>query len=149
MSYDFDTTAREWGYTMQTLNQQDLDRNFALATTHIVKWMQAARMDYLAKDGVLRLSLHSGKFAVPLGSHADKQTGRMDCVQGRGDGSFISPKFTGIAAFCGSDARHRYNVKVLRAAVHSFGKTAVRWPCVGLQEAPRASHRTGGWCAVL
>jgi hypothetical protein len=45
MSYDFDTTAREWGYTMQTLNQQDLDRNFALATTHIVKWMQAARMD--------------------------------------------------------------------------------------------------------
>lgn len=105
--------------------------------------------DYLAKDGVLRLSLHSGKFAVPLGSHADKQTGRMDRVQGRGDGSFISPKFTGIAAFCGSDARHRYNVKVLRAAVHSFGKTAVRWPCVGLQEVPRASHRTGGWCAVL
>jgi len=30
---------------MQKLNQQDLDRNFSLATTHLFKWMQAARMD--------------------------------------------------------------------------------------------------------
>ena len=43
MSYDFDNTVREWSYTMQKLNQQDLDRNFALATTHLVKWMQAVR----------------------------------------------------------------------------------------------------------
>ena len=33
MSYDFDNTVREWSYTMQKLNQQDLDRNFSLATT--------------------------------------------------------------------------------------------------------------------
>ena len=43
MSYDFDNTVREWSYTMQKLNQQDLDRNFSLATTHLVKWMQAVR----------------------------------------------------------------------------------------------------------
>ena len=80
--------------------------------------------DYLHVDGVLRLSLHSGKIVVPLGSHADKTTGRLDRVQGRGDGSFISPKFTGLAVFGGSMARRRYGIKVLRAAVHSFGKTA-------------------------
>lgn len=44
MSYDFDNTVREWSYTMQKLNQQDLDRNFSLATTHLVKWMQAVRI---------------------------------------------------------------------------------------------------------
>jgi hypothetical protein len=43
MSYDFDNTVRKWSYTMQKLNQQDLDRNFSLATTHLVKWMQAVR----------------------------------------------------------------------------------------------------------
>ena len=43
MSYDFDHTVREWAYTMQKLNQQDLDRNFSLATTHLAKWMQAVR----------------------------------------------------------------------------------------------------------
>lgn len=42
---DVDTTVRVNEYCMQTLNQQDLDRNFALATTHLFKWMQAARMD--------------------------------------------------------------------------------------------------------
>ena len=47
MSYDFDNTVREWSYTMQKLNQQDLDRNFALATTHLVKWMQAVRAIFL------------------------------------------------------------------------------------------------------
>ena len=40
-SYAFDNSVREWSYTMQKLNQQDLDRNFSLATTHLVKWMQA------------------------------------------------------------------------------------------------------------
>jgi hypothetical protein len=44
-AYSFDTSVREWQYQTQALNQQDLDRNFSLATTHLVKWMQAARMD--------------------------------------------------------------------------------------------------------
>jgi len=82
--------------------------------------------DYLQAHGVLRMSLHSGKLAVPLGSHADKSTGRLDRVLGRGDGSFISPKFTGLAVYGGATARRRYGLKVVRAAVHSFGKTAVR-----------------------
>jgi len=41
-----DVTVRESSYKVQTLNQQDLDRNFCLATTNILKWMQAARMDF-------------------------------------------------------------------------------------------------------
>jgi len=44
-SYSFDVRKRENEYKVQTLNQQDLDRNFALATTNIFKWMQAARME--------------------------------------------------------------------------------------------------------
>lgn len=32
-------------YAVQALNQQDLDRNFGLATWQILKWMQAARME--------------------------------------------------------------------------------------------------------
>lgn len=40
-----DVTVREREYRVQALNQQDLDRNFSLATTHLFKWMQAARMD--------------------------------------------------------------------------------------------------------
>eukprot|EP00929_Paragymnodinium_shiwhaense_P010408 TRINITY_DN115034_c0_g1_i1.p1 TRINITY_DN115034_c0_g1~~TRINITY_DN115034_c0_g1_i1.p1 ORF type:complete len:306 (+),score=35.88 TRINITY_DN115034_c0_g1_i1:61-978(+) len=32
-------------YSVQALNQQDLDRNFALATWQVLKWMQAARME--------------------------------------------------------------------------------------------------------
>ena len=44
MPYSFDTTVREWSYTMQELNQQDLDRNFSLATTHIVKWCVLCRV---------------------------------------------------------------------------------------------------------
>lgn len=44
-SYAFDINQRENEYKVQTLNQQDLDRNFCLATTNLFKWMQAARMD--------------------------------------------------------------------------------------------------------
>lgn len=40
-----DTSVRENSYVSQTLNQQDLDRNFSLSTAQIFKWMQAARMD--------------------------------------------------------------------------------------------------------
>jgi len=40
-----DTKVRIREYRTASLNQQDLDRNFSLATTHIFKWMQAARMD--------------------------------------------------------------------------------------------------------
>lgn len=42
-------------------------------------WLQ----DYLATKGVFRLSLHSTKIAVPLGSHADKTSGKLDRVEGR------------------------------------------------------------------
>jgi hypothetical protein len=42
-SYDFDTEARKWEYSVQALNQQDLDRNFSLATTHIVKWWASSQ----------------------------------------------------------------------------------------------------------
>mmetsp|Transcript_117563 Transcript_117563/g.379419 ORF Transcript_117563/g.379419 Transcript_117563/m.379419 type:complete len:302 (+) Transcript_117563:73-978(+) len=44
-SYDFDIGKRQNEYRVHTLNQQDLDRNFCLATTNIFKWMQAARME--------------------------------------------------------------------------------------------------------
>mmetsp|Transcript_51637 Transcript_51637/g.109720 ORF Transcript_51637/g.109720 Transcript_51637/m.109720 type:complete len:303 (-) Transcript_51637:147-1055(-) len=40
-----DVSIREFEYKVPVLNQQDLDRNFALPTTHLFKWMQAARMD--------------------------------------------------------------------------------------------------------
>mmetsp|Transcript_85503 Transcript_85503/g.227146 ORF Transcript_85503/g.227146 Transcript_85503/m.227146 type:complete len:303 (-) Transcript_85503:32-940(-) len=43
--YPFDITQREHEYGVQALNQQDLDRNFCLATTNVFKWMQAARME--------------------------------------------------------------------------------------------------------
>jgi len=41
---DVDTTVRVREYRVQALGQQDLDRNYALATTHLFKWMQAGRM---------------------------------------------------------------------------------------------------------
>lgn len=44
-SYSFDVRKRENEYKVQKLNQQDLDRNFCLATTNLFKWMQAARME--------------------------------------------------------------------------------------------------------
>jgi len=44
-TYAFDVRKRENEYKVQALNQQDLDRNFCLATTHLFKWMQAARME--------------------------------------------------------------------------------------------------------
>mmetsp|Transcript_21613 Transcript_21613/g.64965 ORF Transcript_21613/g.64965 Transcript_21613/m.64965 type:complete len:303 (-) Transcript_21613:71-979(-) len=43
--YAFDIMQREHEYKVQALNQQDLDRNFCLATTNVFKWMQAARME--------------------------------------------------------------------------------------------------------
>lgn len=44
-----------------------------------------------------------------------------DRVIGRGDGSFVSPKFTGIAVFVSDSVRHM--VKLLSVQCHSFGKT--------------------------
>lgn len=43
---DVDLTVTSTVYRVPALNQQDLDRNFALATTQLLKWMQAARMDF-------------------------------------------------------------------------------------------------------
>lgn len=43
--YAFDVRKGTNDYTTGVMNQQDLDRNFGLATSHIFKWMQAARMD--------------------------------------------------------------------------------------------------------
>jgi len=43
--YSFDIQKSDHEYKVQRLNQQDLDRNFCLATTNIFKWMQAARME--------------------------------------------------------------------------------------------------------
>lgn len=44
-TYDFDVRQATNDYTTGVMNQQDLDRNFGLATSHLFKWMQAARMD--------------------------------------------------------------------------------------------------------
>jgi len=44
-SYAFDVNKRINAYRVQKLNQQDLDRNFCLATANLFKWMQAARME--------------------------------------------------------------------------------------------------------
>lgn len=43
--YSFDVTKRTHSYSIQTLNQQDVDRNFCLSTANLFKWMQAARME--------------------------------------------------------------------------------------------------------
>ena len=57
-----DVTVRKITYAVQALNQQDLDRNFALATSNVLKWMQAARMG---------LQLTEDRKAKSMGGMAD------------------------------------------------------------------------------